>query len=315
MSAQCTTLHQHLSNELGKVMIGMEDVIHGLSIALIAGGHVLLDGPPGLGKTRISRSFAEIIGGTFSRIQGTADLMPSDLTGVHVFNASNQKFEFQQGPLFANVVLVDEINRAGPKTQSALLEAMEERQVSIDRESFLLPDDFVVIATQNPLEFEGTFPLPESQLDRFALCIAVQYLSKEQEAQVLTAYSLPQTGRVDLTKLAKVPEGILASARQEIADIHMSEALVSYVTDIAHATRDSSHTTLGLSVRGALMLCRCAKIEAALRGADFVIPDDVIRLIPWIIPHRISMNAEAAIEGVTSLDEVNRIIAHIEVPK
>ncbi len=170
MIEKTTIVETHLQTELGKVLFGLEDVIHALTIGLLARGHVLLEGAPGLGKTLLSKTFAQVLGGTFKRIQGTADLMPSDITGVHIYNAETRIFEFQPGPLFADVVLVDEINRAGPKTQSALLEAMQERQVSVDRDTFALAEEFLVIATQNPREFEGTYPLPESQLDR--LCSA-----------------------------------------------------------------------------------------------------------------------------------------------
>lgn len=310
-----TLVDAHFQRELGKRVVGMETVIHALTIAALSRGHVLLEGPPGLGKTRLSKAFATVLGGSFKRIQGTADLMPSDITGVHVYNSQNGKFEFQQGPLFADVVLVDEVNRAGPKTQSALLEAMEERQVSVDRETFALAPDFLVIATKNPREFEGTFPMPESQLDRFALSVPVPYLERIHESAVLKLHNLPPSSDHFEPALQPLPTEQLSAARDALAQIHLSDELVDYVLDIAAATRDSGSINLGLSVRGALMLVRAARIETALRGGDFVIPDDVRRVAPWVITHRLVLTPEAAIDGVTAEDVLARILEHVPVPK
>jgi MoxR-like ATPase len=315
MTQASQSLEAHLKEELGKLMYGMDEVIHALTIALVARGHVLLEGPPGLGKTRMSKAFAQVLGGTFKRVQGTADLMPTDVTGVHIFNTQTQSFKFQQGPLFADVVLVDEINRAGPKTQSALLEAMEERQVSVDRDTFPLAEEFLLVATKNPHEFEGTFPLPESQLDRFTLSVPVQYLDRQQEARVLSDYNLPDVTNNQIASLEQVPGHLLAQARQSLEQIHLSEELLHYVLDIAAATRDSASINLGLSTRGALALTRCARIEASLRGGEFVIPDDVQRVAPWIIPHRLVLTAEAAIDGFTATQVLARLLADVPVPK
>lgn len=315
MSEHCNALKTHLTAQIGQRLFGMEDVIHGLAIALIARGHVLLEGAPGLGKTRLARAFAQAIGGSFKRIQGTSDLMPTDMTGVHIYNAASREFEFQRGPLFADVVLVDEINRAGPKTQSALLEAMEERQVSVDRETFPLAEDFLVIATQNPREFEGTFPLPESQLDRFALAIPVHYLQRDDEARVLAAYSTANANPDDATTIQPVDQDLLSAARAETDQVHLADDLTGYVLDIAHATRDANQVNLGLSMRGTLTLSRCARIEAALRGGDYVVPDDVLAVADWVIPHRIVLSAEASIEGVTAESETRRILEQVPVPK
>jgi MoxR-like ATPase len=293
---------------------GLDDVIHALTIALISAGHVLLEGPPGLGKTLLSNTFARALGGAFKRIQGTADLMPTDLTGVHVFDSQRGEFSFRPGPLFADVVLVDEVNRAGPKTQSALLEAMEERYVTVDGTRFALPADFLIVATQNPREFEGTYPLPESQLDRFMLSARMGYPSRENEARVLVEYGLP--GKTPAaTAIEVIERGVLERARAELADVHMSDALIGYVLDIVAATRQSSSIALGLSSRAALALARCARVEAALRGADFVVPDDVKRVAPWVIPHRMVLSPDAVLEGLSPHTELERLLGTVAVPR
>jgi MoxR-like ATPase len=315
MTDAAQMLNAHIGRELGKAVTGMEPVMHALTIAAIARGHVLLEGPPGLGKTRLSKAFAAVLGGSFKRIQGTADLMPSDITGVHIYNSQSQKFEFQPGPLFADVVLMDEVNRAGPKTQSALLEAMEERQISVDRETFSLAPDFMVIATRNPREFEGTFPLPESQLDRFALSVPVQYPARSDEIAVLRQHHLPTVNdQIDLA-LQSIPTQLLSEARASLQRIHLSDELLNYVLDIGAATRQSSSINLGLSVRGSLALARAARIEAALRGGEFVTPDDVQAVAPWVIAHRLVLTAEAAIDGVSTADALARVLEQVAVPK
>jgi MoxR-like ATPase len=303
-----------LKQELGRTVYGLDDVIHALTIALIGRGHVLLQGAPGLGKTLLSNAFAATLGGRFKRVQGTADLMPTDLTGVHVYDTPSSQFVFRAGPLFADVVLVDEINRAGPKTQSALLEAMEERFVTVDGERFPLPADFLIVATQNPREFEGTYPLPESQLDRFMLCVHMSYPAREDEARILQAYVLPDGTHVGAATATLEP-GTVANARAELANVHMSETLIAYVLDIVAASRQSTNIGLGLSSRAALALARCARIEAAIRGADFVIPDDVKRVAPWVIPHRVVMTPDAVLEGVSAAGEVQRILDSVAVPR
>lgn len=315
MTDKTMGIAQHLQEQLGQVVFGAQEVVEALAVALIGRGHVLLEGPPGLGKTLLSKTFASVLGGEFKRIQGTADLLPTDMTGVHVFNAAKQTFEFQQGPLFADVVLVDEINRAGPKTQSALLEAMEERQVSVDRESFALSDNFLVIATQNPREFEGTYPLPESQLDRFMLCVSMTYPEKAAEAKVLEAYNLPEASHArELQRTEVLGADAMLLARAELKDVHLAPELLGYVLDIAAATRSSSSVNLGLSTRGALALARCARVVAGLRGGDYVIPDDVRKVAPWVVSHRLLLTPEAAIEGLDPLEVMNRLLDSVAVP-
>ncbi|MEM8769112.1 MAG: MoxR family ATPase [Pseudomonadota bacterium] len=313
MTEQARGLEKTLNEELGKVIYGGEAVIHALTIALIGRGHVLLEGAPGLGKTLLSKTFAEVFGGNFKRVQGTADLLPTDITGVHVFNSEQRRFEFQPGPLFADVVLADEINRAGPKTQSALLEAMEERQVTVDRETFPLPEDFLVIATQNPREFEGTYPLPESQLDRFMLSVPMTYPDRDAEARILERYGAPDDGARPV--LATVSAAALASARVEAAAVHLAEDLTGYVLDLAAATRSNAHVNLGLSTRGAVALTRAARIEACLTGADYVTPDHVRNVAPWVIAHRLVLSTEAALDGIDAATVLGHVLDNVAVPR
>jgi MoxR-like ATPase len=314
MTAQAHEVEKFFREQVGAVVYGLDDVIHALTIALVGAGHVLIEGPPGLGKTLLSNTFARVLGGEFKRIQGTADLMPTDLTGVHVFDSRRGQFQFRRGPLFADVVLVDEVNRAGPKTQSALLEAMEERFVTVDGERFPLPPDFLIVATQNPRDFEGTYPLPESQLDRFMICVQMGYPSRADETRILAEYGLPGRAR-DTIAVDTLPSGALASAREELKGVHLSDALVGYVLDIVAATRQTTSVALGLSSRAAIALARCARIEAALRGGDFVVPDDVKRVAPWVIPHRLVLAPDAVLEGASARSEVERLLASVAVPR
>jgi MoxR-like ATPase len=316
MKASIQQLQDSLARELGRVVIGADAAVRQLVIALVARGHVLVQGVPGLGKTLLAKALARALGGEFKRIQGTADLMPSDITGVHVFDEAQRTFVFRPGPLFADVVLVDEINRAGPKTQSALLEAMEERQVSVERAAWQLPQDFLVIATQNPREFEGTYPLPESQLDRFMLRIDMDYPAREAEAQILSRYGgvtlAAQAALADVTPLGRA---ILAEARAEADGIRVAEALVAYVLDLARASREHARLTLGLSTRGALALLKAARITAGLRGGEFVTPDDVKEAAVSVLAHRLVLTPEAALEGTSDAEIVRNLLAETPVPR
>ena len=314
MSTPLQQLDLALQDAIGARVLGMHDAIRALCIAVVARGHVLVQGVPGLGKTLLAKTLAHTLGGEFKRIQGTPDLMPSDIIGVHVFDEAKRDFVFRPGPLFADVVLVDEINRAGPKTQSALLEAMEERQASVDREVFRLPADFLVLATQNPREFEGTYPLPESQLDRFMLRIDVEYPERAAEAEILGRYG----GRLSGTQVegvAAVDRALLTAARSEAEQLHVSEALTGYVLDLVRASREHSRVSLGLSTRGALALMKAARVAAGLRGADFVSPDDVKDVAPWVMPHRLVLTPEAALEGAKDLEVVRSLLADTPVPR
>jgi MoxR-like ATPase len=310
-------LEQRLQQALSVNVIGLQPAIRALTIAIVARGHVLIQSAPGLGKTLLSKSLAAAIGGSFKRIQGTADLMPSDIIGVHVFDSARGEFGFRPGPLFADVVLFDEINRAGPKTQSALLEAMEERQVSTDREHFRLPEAFLVIATQNPRDFEGTYPLPESQLDRFMLRIELTYPARDAEVTVLERYgSVGAGGGGAAVEIAPVVSAeSLAAARASADAIHVAPELHTYVLDLARATREHPQVALGLSTRGALALLRAARIEAGLRGAEFVSPDDVKTVLPMILAHRLVLSSEALLEGLSESSVMQRLSEQVTVPR
>jgi MoxR-like ATPase len=316
MTQSIQTLESRLAGELGRVVVGAQVSIRALVIALVSQGHVLLQGVPGLGKTLLAKTLARALGGEFKRVQGTPDLMPSDIIGVHVYDDSKREFVFRPGPLFADVVLVDEINRAGPKTQSALLEAMEERQVSVDRAVFRLPADFLVLATQNPREFEGTYPLPESQLDRFMLRIDVDYPVREAEREILERYGARFAGaHAAVDDVGLVQRSLLEEARAEAAAMHVSDALTGYVLDLVRASRENQRVSLGLSTRGALALVKAARVAAGLRGADFVSPDDVKEVAPWVMPHRLVLRPEAALEGARDAEIVRALLADTPVPR
>jgi len=324
MSSALQTFETRLHDALGQAVIGLEPVIRALTVAIVARGHILLQGPPGLGKTLVSKTLAHALGGIFKRVQGTSDLMPSDITGVHIFDTAKNEFVFHPGPIFADVLLVDEINRAGPKTQSALLEAMEERHVTIDRHHYGLPADFLVIATQNPREFEGTYPLPESQLDRFMLRIDMSYPSRQVEQSILDRYGVlaslggasspDRLASPDPTRAAET-RAALAAARADADVLHVAPELAGYVLDLAKASRENPHISLGISTRGVLAMLRAARVAAALRGASFVAPDDVKEIFPWVVPHRLVLAPEAQLEGVTEQSLSQRLLNQVPVPR
>ncbi|QPK63739.1 MoxR family ATPase [Methylomonas sp. LL1] len=294
----------------------MEQVLHGLAIARIADGHVLLEGAPGLGKTLLAKALAQMLGGSFGRIQGTADLMPSDITGLHIFNAERNRFEFVPGPLFNDVVMVDEINRAGPKTQSALLQAMEEKLVTLDRQTYPLADNFFLIAAQNPFDFEGVYPLLESQLDRFLVRLDLAYPEMDMELAVLNHYDKPGGGHgAALRQIRALPDNLLQQAREQAAAVHVEECLYRYTILLAEASRHHPRVSLGLSTRGALSIMRCARVEAALDGRDYLIPDDIKAAAPLVVGHRLLLTSEALLEGFSAVQIYREIESQVVVPR
>ena len=311
-------LDHGIQQHLGETVFGLHELIHALIIAVVARGHALLEGPPGLGKTLLAKSLATALAGRFTRVQGTSDLMPADIIGTHVFDEASRKFTLHPGPVFTDVLLFDEINRASPKTQSALLQAMEERQVSLDRQTYRLPPAFLVIATQNPHEFEGTFPLPESQLDRFMMRIEVAYPAGEDERHVLEHYGTiasvegPAAGAAIGTTLG--PEAI-AAARACADRVHVSNEILEYILALARASREQAQIALGLSTRGAIALLRAARVAAGLRGGEFVTPDDVKRVTPWVVAHRLALTPEALLEAVHGRDLAATLLERVVVPR
>ncbi|MED1949984.1 MoxR family ATPase [Brevibacillus centrosporus] len=300
-----------LIDNIQKVLIGKRSVIELMVSAVLANGHVLLEDVPGVGKTMLVRALAKSIGGAFKRIQFTPDLLPTDVTGVAIFNQKSLEFEFRQGPLFANVVLADEINRTSPKTQSSLLEAMEERSVTVDGFTYRLEDPFFVMATQNPLEYEGTFPLPEAQLDRFLMQLRLGYPSVEEEMRMLGRFS-EENPLDQLDSVLDVKE--LRQLQQQVAAVKVSEGIKEYMVRLCHRTRDHHHIYLGVSPRGALALFRASQALAFVRGREYVIPDDVKELVPVVFAHRMIVKPEARLEGATVDRVLTVILSETRVP-
>jgi MoxR-like ATPase len=316
MTTAAQKLLHSLEDALARTVFGMDETIRGLCIALINRGHVLLEGVPGLGKTLLAKTLATHMGGDFKRIQCTADLMPSDLTGIHVYHPEKKEFVFVSGPLFADIVLVDEINRTGPKTQSALLQAMEEGVVTIDRNTYRLPENFFVIASQNPHEFEGTYPLPESQLDRFLLRLEMTYPESSMEEKVLRTYNNPGGGHeFDPAAIPKLDVAMLEQARQAVEAVYVSDAIYRYVQQISRKTRQHPQIMLGLSIRGALALMRCARAHAAIDGQEFVTPDNVKAVARAVMEHRLVLSPDTMLEGIGALDVMEAVINDVEVPR
>jgi MoxR-like ATPase len=303
--------------EAAKVVVGQEEPFTQLLIALLSGGHVLLEGVPGTAKTLMAKTLAALTQAEFKRVQFTPDLMPSDVVGTQVYEASSGQFRLRQGPIFTNVLLGDEINRAPAKTQSALLEAMEERQVTIEGQRLPLAEPFFVVATQNPVEYEGTYPLPEAQLDRFLFKVIVEYAPQEVEIEVLRRYHQGFDARhLDRAGVqrAVTPEA-LAACRAEIQQVQVDDGILKYITDIAQASRKSLDLLLGGSARASIGLLLAAKTWAAMQGRSFVVPDDVKFLVRPVYRHRIILKPEAEIEGLTADTAMARVLAKVEVPR
>ena len=300
--------------DLHRIIVGQDETIRLAYIALVLGGHVLIEGVPGTAKTLLARTVAQLIGGTFKRIQFTPDLMPSDVVGTSVYELSTGQFRIRRGPIFGNVVLADEVNRAPAKTQSALLEAMEERQVTLEGAAQALPDPFLVLATQNPVEYEGTYPLPEAQLDRFLFKAVVRYPEPAEEITILRAHSagLPLA---DVASLAPLDPSALRDARTEVEAVTVERSIFEYIVRVAGESRRSPDVLLGASPRAAVHLLRAAKAAAAIDGRDYVTPDDVKSLVPAVFRHRLVLKAEAEIEGLDADAVVRRILARLDVPR
>jgi len=302
---------QRIKANVRRVIVGKDDVIDLALIALLCEGHILIEDVPGIGKTTLAKALARSVGCTFRRIQFTPDLLPSDVTGISFFNQKQQEFEFRPGPVFSQILLADEINRATPRTQSALLEAMQERQTTVDGETRLLPRPFLVLATQNPIELEGTFPLPEAQIDRFMLKIALGYPSAEDEEAILLRFER-QDPLEGLT--AVVEAGELLTAQTAVKEIRVEESVRRYLVQLVRATRTHSAIELGASPRGSLFLYRAAQAYAAIQGRDYVIPDDVKRLAGPVLIHRLMINPQVRLRGRSKEVILDEIVAGVPVP-
>lgn len=299
--------------EVSKAIIGKEAVLKKVLAAIFANGHVLLEDYPGLAKTLLARSFSTALGCKFRRIQFTPDLLPSDITGSLILNRKTNEFELRRGPLFTNVLLADEVNRAPPKTQSALLEAMQEKQATIDGETHRLDPPFIVVATQNPIEYQGTYPLPEAQLDRFLIRIGIGYPGKKEEVDILKARRSRGTEEYELTAVAD-PERLL-SVQGEIEKVHVSDEMDNYITDVARSTREHSFVEIGASPRGAVSLMRMGMAYAAMNDRDFVIPDDIKEVALPVLSHRLILKADPWLRGVKPEEIIEEIISQVPVPK
>jgi MoxR-like ATPase len=296
--------------EIGKAVVGYADQVEDFLVCLFSNGHLLIEGVPGVAKTTLAKAFAAVCGLSYKRIQFTQDLLPADLTGHYFYNQRTTEFEVRKGPLFADLVLADEINRAPPKTQSALLEAMQEQQVTIEGNTFELPRPFMVLATLNPIETEGVYPLPEAQIDRFMIKSTMDYLDQKQEVDILRLKNAPEIEpRIVLAKDAVI------SMRDEIVEIHAHASILEYIESLARATRDVEELDLGLSPRGAIHLLLTSKARAYLRGRTYVIPDDVKAMAHKVMDHRLILSPEAELGGMTRAGITDSILSSVTVPK
>jgi MoxR-like ATPase len=309
--ADIQSFGEKLINNLEKVIVGKRPAIEMVVVGLLCQGHVLIEDVPGVGKTVLARSLAKSLGCSFNRLQFTADMLPSDVTGVSIYNQSKRTFEFRPGPIFAQVVLVDEINRATPKTQSALLEAMEERQVTVDGETHPLPRPFMVLATQNPIEYEGTFPLPEAQLDRFLLRVRLGYPSSSDEIEILDRQQLRHP--IDTLESVILVDELLA-AMEIIKKVYVAEPIKRYAVDLVNRTRQNADVYLGASPRGSLGLFRTGQVSAALAGRDYVLPDDIKKLAVPVLAHRVIVGPAARLRELSAEKIVQEILETLPVP-
>jgi len=303
---------QEVIAEVEKALVGKRKVLETLMAAVLAGGHVLLEDYPGLGKTLIARSFATVLGLDFKRLQFTPDLLPGDITGGYVYNRADNRFDLRQGPIFANIILADEINRASPKTQSALLEAMQEGQVTLEGETLRLPDPFIVLATQNPIEYEGTFALPEAQLDRFMLKLSVGYPDLAEETEILRRRHKRQQEEVELKKVTDA--STIDEMRKAVETVHINEDLEVYIATITQETRHDRHVAVGASPRGSLAFLKMARAHAALEGRDYVLPDDIKRFGIPVLSHRLILQPEYWLTSQVADRVITDIFSRVPVP-
>jgi MoxR-like ATPase len=317
MSVYVSSTVAHINNELHKVIVGQDNAIEQILIALLAEGHALIEGVPGTAKTLAVKTIARIINASFSRIQFTPDLMPSDITGTNVFNIATSTFNLRRGPIFTDILLADEINRTPPKTQAALLESMEERQVTIDGEAHQLPVIFTVLATENPIEYEGTYPLPEAQLDRFLLKILLDYPGEQEEQEILARWDAGfNSKRLEEVNIDPLPEPeAIVRCRGEVSRARMEPGVQHYAVDLVRRTRTHPFIHYGASPRASVALLLCSKALAAIRGRDFATPDDVRDVAPPVLRHRLSLRAEAELDGVTADSVIADILKSAEVPR
>jgi MoxR-like ATPase len=314
LSALQQSVHT-LKQEIGKVIVGQEQMVELLLAAVLADGHVLIEGVPGVAKTLTAKLLSRSISVGFSRIQFTPDLMPSDVIGTSIFNPKDSTFQFNKGPIFSNIVLIDEINRAPAKTQAALFEVMEERQITVDGHSYQLSMPFMVVATQNPIEQEGTYHLPEAQLDRFLFKINVSYPTAEQEFRIVMQHHQQNLGDM-INKVSTVLSATqIQEIRKQVRGIHVEEKLINFITTIVANTRNHKSIYLGASPRASIGILNGAKALASMRGRDFVTPDDIIYIIPPVLRHRIVLTPEKEMEGASTDDVIQQIITSIEVPR
>jgi len=305
-------LSKQIVSEVERAIVGKRELLEMVMAAALAGGHILLEDYPGLGKTLIARSFATVVGLDFKRIQFTPDLLPGDITGGYVYNRANNKFELRRGPVFANIILADEINRASPKTQSALLEAMQEGQVTLEGESMRLPEPFLVLATQNPIEYEGTFPLPEAQLDRFMLKLKVGYPNEAEEQEILHRRHERRQDEVVLSKVTSAEE--LLAMRATVESVHVDADLEKYIAGLVHATRKDRRVAVGSSPRGSLAFLKMARAQAALQGRDYIIPDDIKHFAEPVLSHRIILQPEYWMSQQVTGEVIRDVLDKTAVP-
>ena len=309
-------LVRHIREEMGKVVVGQDELRNQCVVALLCRGHVLLEGVPGIAKTLTVKALSRLMGLGFQRVQCTSDLMPADIVGTNILNMATSAFQLHQGPVFTDLLLVDEVNRMPPRTQAALLQCMEEHQVTIDGKTYPLSQVFTVFATQNPIEFEGTYPLPEAQLDRFLLKLRVTYPAMQEEVQLLAnVQSGFESRELEKMNLLQIAPGLLEQAQQEVKSVTVEQALFSYIVQIVRRTRDWPSLSLGASPRAAVSLMAVSKAFAAMDGRDYVIPDDVKASARPVLRHRIMLRPEADLEGITPDQVLEDVLRAVEVPK